>query len=36
MQQFKVKDLGPIKEADVTLGDLTILVGEQATPTLKP
>ena len=30
MQQFKVKDLGPIKEADVTLGDLTILVGEQA------
>lgn len=30
MQKFSVKNLGPIKEADVTLGDLTILVGEQA------
>lgn len=30
MQKLKVKNLGPIKEADVTLGDLTILVGEQA------
>ena len=30
MQKLKVKNLGPIKEANVTLGDLTILVGEQA------
>lgn len=30
MQKLSVKNLGPIKEADVTLGDLTILVGEQA------
>ena len=27
---IKLKNLGPIKEADITLGDLTVLVGPQA------
>ena len=30
MDNLKVKSLGPIKEADVTFGDLTLLVGPQA------
>ena len=30
MDNLKIKSLGPIKEADVTFGDLTLLVGPQA------
>ena len=30
MRKFKIKNFGPISEADVEFGDLTILVGEQA------
>lgn len=31
MTQFCIKNFGPIHKADVTLGDLTVLVGPQAT-----
>lgn len=31
MQQFSVTNLGQIKKADITFGDLTLLVGPQAT-----
>lgn len=30
MNRLQVSDLGPIKEADITFGDLTLLVGPQA------
>jgi predicted ATPase len=30
MEQLKIKSLGPIKEADIKFGDLTLLVGPQA------
>lgn len=30
MEQLKIKSFGPIQEADVTFGDLTLLVGPQA------
>ncbi len=31
MKRIRMKNVGPISEADVTLGDLTVLVGPQAT-----
>ena len=31
MDRIQVTDLGPIQEADITFGDMTIFVGEQAT-----
>lgn len=30
MKKVKIKSLGPIKEADIAFGDLTLLVGPQA------
>jgi len=30
MKNIKIKSFGPIEEADVTFGDLTLLVGPQA------
>ena len=30
MERFKLKSFGPIDEADVHFGDLTLLVGPQA------
>jgi ABC-type uncharacterized transport system ATPase subunit len=29
--RLQVKQLGPIREADITFGDLTVIVGPQAT-----
>src|SRR5258708_10971129 len=31
MDNLTLKNVGPIKEADITFGDLTVLVGPQAT-----
>ncbi|MGF1546187.1 MAG: AAA family ATPase, partial [Thiotrichales bacterium] len=31
IKNISIRNLGPIKQADIELGDLTVLVGQQAT-----